>query len=212
MLFLLTRSKVHFAILFFLLGSAPAYAVDLDFWHPLGLLVQAYRSHPDEKKVVHITSDAMEGWTDVLLEVNAQSGVKAFRLVTSGGASIEFDGQKIKEGAVLKTDQGVNGEVLHTMTLQSDSFDSISGGDLKLIYMVSGVPFFHQFAEFEMRLRPNSSGQWMFESGNDGKPFNSMFLRGNHVFGKLVGISSVEVSWDDRVRYFRDAISNQFRD
>ncbi len=206
MLSLFTRLKVYFFVLFLSLGSVSAQAIDFELWQPLGLDVRQYRANPNDRRVVHITSDAMAGWTDVLLELNSQREVHSFRLATSGGSSIEFNSENLKEGAVLKTDQGVGGETLHTVTLQSENFDGVSGGDLKLIYMVSGVPMFKKFAEFEMRLRPISSGQWVFEAGNDGKPFNSMFLRANHLFGKVVGISDVEVSWDESFKYITECL------
>ncbi len=197
----ITAKKWFFALSLFLGGAGSAWAIDLDQWHPLDLELRPYQPNLTEKRVLHITSDAMEGWTDVLVDFNEKLEVQFFRLVTSSGNAMEFDLAKLKEGAVVKTEHGVGGEVLNVITLQSDSFDRISGGGFKLIYLVNGAPFFHKVDEFDSRLRPDATGQWRFDSGNDGQPFNSMFMKGNRLFGKLIGIESVDVNWDDQVKY-----------
>ncbi len=196
-----TAQKLVFVLGLFFANSASASGLQFDFWTPLGLDVFSYLKSPTEKRVAHITSDAMEGWTDLLVDLGPHSEVHTFRLVTSQGGAIEFNVNQLREGAVLKTDHGINGELLHTLTLQSDHFDSITGGDLKLIYLINGAPFFHKFGEFETRLRLKETGKWTFESGNDGRPFNSMFLASNRIFGKVVGVASVDVSWSEHVNY-----------
>ena len=200
MLRLSSRTKSLCVFLLFFSGIESAYPVNFDFWVPRDLKVYEYELNAEDRRIVHITTDATDGWADVMVAVGPQKEVKFFRLVTSGGHATEFSIGKLREGAVLKTDHGINGEELHTVTLQSDSFDAFSGGILRLTYLVNGVPLFQKFESFELKLERNRADQWTCES-NEGVPFNSLFFRSHRVLGQVVGVSAVDESWNREVAY-----------
>ena len=191
------RLSVLLCLVIVLIFSQAAWSL----WKPFDIPLEKYVASPQDRSYVRITSDMMPEQTLLKLELNSDHSIRLFRFVIDETSTIDFGVPKLLGGAVLRSDIGLSGENLSTLILKSDGFDAQKGGELKLIYLVNGTPFFFQEKEFVMNLLLNKEGEWVFQDGAQGRPFNVMSLHGNYFFRQLVGISSIDVMWDEQIQW-----------
>ena len=154
-------------------------------WYPADLEVAP--ADTQEVQLAHVTSDAMDGFLDMKITVNSDHDIVGFSYVTHKNEKASFKLDQFAAGFVLYRSAGRD-----VAKLASRDFQASKGGHLELIYLYNGIT--GSTEKFSMEL-VRVGNEWKLEvNDNAGRRyFTSMFLKGNFLFGRAIGIESVSV-------------------
>ncbi len=138
-------------------------------------------------QLAHVTSDAMPGFSDIRVLVDADAKVVLLQQTTDKGEKREFTVPQLAGGAVLHRAEGMD-----VLKLVAPNFDAYAGGAIDMVYLSNGIT--KSFGTFKMELLRNGTEWKLYVNGQGGRvPFTTMFMKANKFFGKVIGIDSVSV-------------------
>ncbi|MFZ9595717.1 MAG: hypothetical protein ACO3A2_06515 [Bdellovibrionia bacterium] len=137
--------------------------------------------------LVRVTSDAMPGFVDVEAEVAQDLSLLGFRLVRDHAQSQRFSLEQIAEGVDFVKDKQYS--VVH---VTSHALSAQEGGGVDFVYLNNGITGAYKTFKTAL-LRNHESWQLQTAEVEPFVTFSTMFLQGNWLFGRIIGISKVEV-------------------
>ena len=173
---------VQFVVLFFgLLVTSPTFAS----WTVDRSLEDVVAA--TEVQILHVTSDAMPGFTDMKLSLDADFSIVSFRYITDRGEIKEFNLADLDKGVVLYTSDGRD-----VIKLIAKSGSPSTGAALDLVYLSNGISGSYETFRMDLVRMGNS---WALQVSDQAgrREFTSMFLKARKFLGKVIGIQSVTV-------------------
>lgn len=146
------------------------------------------RLFSQEEQLLHVTSDAMPGYTDIHLELDSSANIVGMRRSTDNGDMQEFSLSQLASGAVLLNQSGYD-----VVKIVTENLDPHSGGVVRMVYLSNAIT--SSYENYDMDLVPQGS-QWSLEVNDQSghHSISNMFLKGRTLFGKVIGIESVSVN------------------
>ncbi len=133
------------------------------------------------------TSDAFTGELNVSLTVDQNSNVTGLSYAHNGKETpVSLD--HLSKGIVLYQAAG-----LDAATLSAQNFDKNTGGALTMKYLYSGLNSTYQNFDFLLGRQGSDWRASVLDQNGIPQPFTQMYLKGNRLFGKVIGIQSVSV-------------------
>ena len=154
---------------------------------PFASIGDAIRGEEAEISLIHVTSDAMDGYGDFKIAVDDLSQVIQFRYYANGVERRDYPLDALRTGIVLHQDGGRN-----VITIKSGNFNPADGGPIDLIYLYNGA--FNDFRTFKMEM-VRTGKNWSMRAYVDSGLvyFTSMYFQKRTFFGKTIGIEKVIV-------------------
>jgi hypothetical protein len=137
-------------------------------------------------QLIRVTSDAVDGSSDLKLIVDVDLKVLSLELTTDNKGK-RHDVRKLIEGIVLISEGGRD-----VVVIKSQNFDPVSGGDIDVIYLHNGIN--GTYRSFPTQVIRTGDRWAIYTNDSSGrKSFTQMYLKAKRALGRVVGIDYITV-------------------
>jgi hypothetical protein len=145
----------------------------------------ATRNDLTQHQLVHVTSDAMPGYLDIVVVLDGNFNLHSGAVIMDDGRKTLFTPEQLPRGVVIDRRDGRD-----IATLYSRDLNVQIGGNISLVYLSNGIT--GSTGSYPMQIA-RYGNNWYLRTVQ-GEVFTNIFLKGKFFFGKAIGISSVHVS------------------